>query len=113
MHVDDRYEEDLHINNHSSVWGSWWHEGQWGYACCHQTVKNSYCTGDKGKNLKSRAAEEHPAEANGSIDGQEEPTSSRGDPQANGHKDDVDRRESKLTGINPEEVGVDFLHTVS
>ena len=43
-----RYEEDVHPNNHTSVWGSWWEGGQWGYACCHQTIKNSYCTGEAG-----------------------------------------------------------------
>lgn len=37
------------INNHTSVWGSWWHEGTWGYSCCHQTIKNSYCTGKAGE----------------------------------------------------------------
>lgn len=40
-----RYEEDVCINNHTSVWGSWWKDGQWGFACCHQMVKNSYCIG--------------------------------------------------------------------
>ncbi|KAL1381523.1 Pre-mRNA splicing Prp18-interacting factor-domain-containing protein [Phyllosticta capitalensis] len=36
-------------SNHTSVWGSWWSNFQWGYACCHSTVKNSYCTGEEGK----------------------------------------------------------------
>jgi pre-mRNA-processing factor SLU7 len=40
-----RYEEDVLNNNHTAVWGSWWHDGTWGYACCHSLVKNSYCTG--------------------------------------------------------------------
>ncbi len=31
-----RYEEDVLINNHSAVWGSYWKDGNWGYACCHQ-----------------------------------------------------------------------------
>ena len=44
-----KYPEDVHINNHASVWGSWWKEFRWGYACCHSTVKNSYCTGEEGK----------------------------------------------------------------
>ena len=44
-----RYAEDVLINNHQSVWGSWWANFQWGYACCHSTVKNSYCTGNEGK----------------------------------------------------------------
>ena len=52
-----RYEEDTLINNHSSVWGSWWIDGQWGYTCCHQTVKNSYCTGRAGEGAAVEAAE--------------------------------------------------------
>ena len=43
-----KYAEDVYIGNHSSVWGSWWSNFQWGYACCHATVKNSYCTGEAG-----------------------------------------------------------------
>lgn len=46
--VKSRYEEDVLINNHTSVWGSWWKDGIWGFACCHQSVKNSYCTGTAG-----------------------------------------------------------------
>jgi hypothetical protein len=54
----------------AAVWGSWWHDGTWGYACCHQTVKNSYCTGAAGKagaaaagaqmlaNMEAKAAED-------------------------------------------------------
>ena len=48
------YPEDVLINNHTCVWGSWWWDFRWGYACCHSTVKNSFCTGEEGK----RAAEE-------------------------------------------------------
>ncbi|EEQ90861.1 mRNA splicing protein [Blastomyces dermatitidis] len=44
-----KYAEDILINNHTSVWGSWWSNFLWGYACCHSTVKNSYCTGEEGK----------------------------------------------------------------
>ena len=44
-----KYEEDVFVNNHTSVWGSYWSEGQWGYACCHSLVKLSYCTGEAGK----------------------------------------------------------------
>ncbi|XP_057829103.1 pre-mRNA-splicing factor SLU7 [Cryptomeria japonica] len=43
-----KYEEDLFINNHTSVWGSWWKDHQWGYKCCKQTIRNSYCTGLAG-----------------------------------------------------------------
>lgn len=44
-----KYAEDVLINNHTSVWGSWWSNFKWGYACCHSFVKNSYCTGEEGK----------------------------------------------------------------
>lgn len=44
-----QYPEDELNNNHTSVWGSWWKDFKWGYACCHSTVKNSYCTGEEGK----------------------------------------------------------------
>ncbi|OAL24961.1 hypothetical protein AYO20_10564 [Fonsecaea nubica] len=43
-----KYPEDIFQNNHTSVWGSWWKDFKWGYACCHSTVKNSYCTGEEG-----------------------------------------------------------------
>ncbi|KAK3441157.1 pre-mRNA-splicing factor SLU7-A [Eucalyptus grandis] len=43
-----KYEEDVFINNHTCVWGSWWKDHQWGYKCCKQTIRNSYCTGAAG-----------------------------------------------------------------
>lgn len=43
-----KYEEDVLINNHTTVWGSWWKDHQWGYKCCKQSIKNSYCTGLAG-----------------------------------------------------------------
>lgn len=46
-----QYPEDVIINNHTAVWGSWWHNFRWGYACCHSTLKNSYCTGQDGIRL--------------------------------------------------------------
>ena len=44
-----KYPEDIFNNNHTSVWGSWWHNFDWGYACCFSIVRNSYCTGEDGK----------------------------------------------------------------
>lgn len=46
-----KYPEDVFINNHTSVWGSWWSDFRWGYACCHSFIKNSYCTGDTGRQI--------------------------------------------------------------
>ena len=45
-----KYDEDRLINNHSSVWGSWWNEELgWGYKCCFSNEKQSICLGEKGK----------------------------------------------------------------
>ncbi|KAF2225310.1 Pre-mRNA splicing Prp18-interacting factor-domain-containing protein [Elsinoe ampelina] len=57
------YAEDVHINNHTSVWGSWWKDFKWGYACCHSTVKNSYCVGEEGR----KAIEESAAFSRGDM----------------------------------------------
>ncbi|KAI8073282.1 Pre-mRNA splicing Prp18-interacting factor-domain-containing protein [Gongronella butleri] len=43
-----KYEEDVLVNNHQSVWGSYWADGKWGYQCCRSFMKNSYCTGQAG-----------------------------------------------------------------
>ncbi|XP_044760261.1 pre-mRNA-splicing factor Slu7-like [Coccinella septempunctata] len=44
--IKSKYEEDVYINNHTSVWGSYWQGGQWGYKCCKSFIKNSYCLGE-------------------------------------------------------------------
>ncbi|KAH7317239.1 Pre-mRNA splicing Prp18-interacting factor-domain-containing protein [Rhexocercosporidium sp. MPI-PUGE-AT-0058] len=44
-----KYPEDVLINNHTSVWGSWWSNFRWGYSCCHSVIKNSFCTGEEGR----------------------------------------------------------------
>lgn len=40
-----KYVEGIHPNNHTSIWGSFWQNGKWGYQCCHSFIKQSYCTG--------------------------------------------------------------------
>ncbi|EXC01796.1 hypothetical protein L484_021434 [Morus notabilis] len=52
-----KYEEDVYINNHTSVWGSWWKDHQWGYKCCKQTIQNNYCTGLAGTEAAEAAAD--------------------------------------------------------
>ncbi|MCL7046135.1 hypothetical protein MKW94_017258 [Papaver nudicaule] len=52
-----KYEEELYINNHTTVWGSWWKAHQWGYKCCKQMIKNSYCTGAAGIEASEAAAD--------------------------------------------------------
>jgi pre-mRNA-processing factor SLU7 len=47
-----KYPENVYINDHTSVWGSWWNEDLgWGYACCHNNIKMSMCLGQKGHEL--------------------------------------------------------------
>ncbi|XP_066993652.2 pre-mRNA-splicing factor SLU7 [Anabrus simplex] len=55
--IRSKYEEDVFPNNHTSVWGSYWKNGRWGYKCCHSFIKNSYCTGDAGKAESDRTME--------------------------------------------------------
>lgn len=52
-----RYEEDVHPSNHTSVWGSYWEAGEWGYKCCRSLVQNSYCTGKSGVELSKNVPE--------------------------------------------------------
>lgn len=40
-----KYAEDVFPGNHTSVWGSYYSKGNWGYRCCHQTTRSAYCTG--------------------------------------------------------------------
>jgi len=44
-----KYPEDVFINGHTSVWGSYYDDGKWGYACCKQTIKHSLCNNVGGK----------------------------------------------------------------
>ncbi|KII92763.1 hypothetical protein PLICRDRAFT_484383 [Plicaturopsis crispa FD-325 SS-3] len=45
-----KYPEDVYMNNHTAVWGSWYDPGSgtWGYACCHSIIHISYCAGQAG-----------------------------------------------------------------
>lgn len=49
MPIRSIYKEDIFNNSHTTVFGSYWNNGQWGYKCCHSFIKNSYCTGTLGK----------------------------------------------------------------
>ncbi|WOG89002.1 hypothetical protein DCAR_0208238 [Daucus carota subsp. sativus] len=43
-----KYEEDVYINNHTTYWG---------YKCCKQSIRNSYCTGAAGIEAAEAAAD--------------------------------------------------------
>jgi len=55
-----KYLEDVFINNHTAVWGSWYSTstGQWGYACCHSAMHASYCSGLAGIEAASASTAE-------------------------------------------------------
>lgn len=44
--VKSKYIENEYVNNHTSVWGSFYKDGKWGYKCCLSLDKYSYCTGE-------------------------------------------------------------------
>ncbi|KAJ5198099.1 uncharacterized protein N7498_007216 [Penicillium cinerascens] len=98
-----KYPEDVLPNNHTSVFGSWWYEFKWGYACCYSTVKNSYCTGEDGKKafeeegnmLMLAGGDEEPNQE--TLD--PEPVSARGQDQesANGKKRTIEELKSGIT----------------
>eukprot|EP01133_Synstelium_polycarpum_P012639 gene12639-14847_t len=75
--VKSKYEEDVLINNHKAVWGSYWENGVWGYQCCRQTIKMTYCTGEAGRRLKeSKLLEPQvPTSHNNNNNNNEEPES--------------------------------------
>ena len=54
-----KYEEDVYINGHKTVWGSYFHKGafRWGYADDHSLMKNSYCTGLNGRKANDESNE--------------------------------------------------------
>lgn len=85
--VKSKYPEDVLVNNHTTVFGSWWHNFQWGYACCFSTVKNSYCTGEDGK----KAFEEAEMRSMGFLPGPE--TSDQTSPPAKGETNDIHEAE--------------------
>ncbi|ODV94424.1 hypothetical protein PACTADRAFT_51260 [Pachysolen tannophilus NRRL Y-2460] len=46
--TSSKYNEDIYPGNHNSVWGSFYDPktAKWGYICCKQLYKNSYCSQD-------------------------------------------------------------------
>jgi len=88
--VRSKYEEDVQVNNHTTVWGSYYEKksGKWGYGCCHSLIKQSYCTGEEG-----RRANEVQGTASGNGRSREGEASGEGE---DGKEER--RKKSKLTG---------------
>ena len=40
-----KYQEDVFVNGHAAVYGSFYSGGKWGYKCCRTVQKQAYCTG--------------------------------------------------------------------
>lgn len=59
MNLKSKYEENIFINGHTTVWGSYFHKGafRWGYADDHSLMRNSYCTGENGRIANDEANE--------------------------------------------------------
>lgn len=57
--IPSKYEEDVWVNGHVTVWGSYFHVGafKWGYADDHSLIKSSYCTGENGRIANDEANE--------------------------------------------------------
>lgn len=43
--IKSKYIENEYVNNHTTVWGSYFKDGKWGYKCCLLQDRNGYCTG--------------------------------------------------------------------
>lgn len=43
--------------NHTKPWGSFFSDGKPGYACCHQTTRGAFCTGEDGKQAIKKTEE--------------------------------------------------------
>lgn len=103
-HVKSKYIEDEYIQNHSSVWGSFWANRQWGYRCCHSTVKQSYCTGDAGKNageegqleMLTSKAWEKPATTNGVDDAADVKDNESSDDSSDDDSEEERKKRKKL-----------------
>eukprot|EP00979_Chaetoceros_neogracilis_P012442 scaffold3310_cov283-Chaetoceros_neogracile.AAC.24 len=59
VNLKSKYEEDVWINGHTTIWGSFFHKGAftWGYADDHSLMNNSYCTGANGRIANDEANE--------------------------------------------------------
>ncbi|XP_030848399.1 pre-mRNA-splicing factor SLU7 [Strongylocentrotus purpuratus] len=70
--VKSKYEEDVLLSNHFSVWGSFWRDGQWGFRCCYSLVRGSYCTGAAGRMAATEDSVVLPTEPTDALPGIEE-----------------------------------------
>lgn len=73
------YKEDVLVNGHSSVWGSWYDPKtkSWGYGCCRSKEKGSTCTckdgaeGAEGSDAAEKSQEDNDSILSGSSDSEQ------------------------------------------
>lgn len=94
-----KYVEDALINNHTTVWGSYWKDGQWGYKCCHSFIKMSYCVGEAGKSVVLEVQDESKAKTKANVSkeqtetkGKEHSSSSSSSSDSNSSDSEPDKR---------------------
>ena len=89
--VRSKYQEDVQVNNHTSVWGSYYDKrtGKWGFKCCHSVIKQSYCTGEEGRKANEQYIEELATVAKPGKEAEEE--------EEDAAEDGGKKKKSKLT----------------
>lgn len=101
-----KYAEDEYINNHTSVWGSWWSNFKWGYGCCHSLVKNSYCTGEEGiqawEASQRQRAGDNLIENNVDEAGEDDPAEKEAEEKQTGDRKRT--RDDMMNGVTEEEL---------
>ncbi|RZC40298.1 pre-mRNA-splicing factor Slu7 [Asbolus verrucosus] len=95
--IRSKYEEDVYINNHTSVWGSYWKGGRWGYKCCYSFVKNSYCLGEAGKSsgVNVPLPDVSTSESNNQIDDKQKSSESSSECSSDGETRDKTEKNKK------------------
>ena len=89
----------MYLNNHTSVWGSWYDAGSsaWGYACCHSAVHISYCTGEAGKQAAAASSAQNLLMGGPPPEDSAPKSSAGGDKGKQGRGDiDVEMEQSRL-----------------
>lgn len=103
-----KYAEDVFVNNHTSVFGSWWSSFKWGYACCHSFVKNSYCTGEEGKEAWEAAERQRTGADLAEAEPQEEESAEQQNGSENKEPEDTRAkkrtREEMMNGVSEAEM---------
>jgi pre-mRNA-processing factor SLU7 len=99
-----KYEEDVMVGNHTSVWGSYFDVTtmRFGYKCCKQCLKSSYCIPQKKQDTLADVPGESAAAAEGEdeiveVAGQIEGSSSDSDSSSSGSAsgDDAEKAAQK------------------